>query len=100
MRRTRVSRGLIAGIGAVIVIGGVAYLNKVKDTHAADDPKKVVEANAAAPNASAKPQAAGGGATPAPAPAKPKNTGQIALPGSASALVTQTPASPANTATP
>src|SRR4051812_7565201 len=95
MSRTRVSRGLIAGIGVVIVIGGVAYLNKVKDTHAANDPKKGVEA--VAQSSGAKPQAAGG-AAPAPvAPAKPKSTGQIALPGSASALVTQTPGAPAPT---
>ncbi len=81
MSRNRVSRGLVAGVGAVIVIGGVAYLNKTKST-VADDKGKVAEASpAAAPVAQPA----------APAKPAPKNTGQIALPGSAQAMVTQTP---------
>jgi hypothetical protein len=91
MSRIRVSRGLFAGVGAVIVIGGVAYLNKVKNSNAADTGKVVetsginVQANAA------KPQAAGNNPTAAATCEAQEHGADRVLPGAGRGVLSQTP---------
>src|SRR5690349_16201411 len=95
MSRTRMSRGLVAGVGVVIVLGAVAYLHNGSKSKAEADSKSSNPSSGTTTVAPSK-QASGGPQTSAqnaqakPAD-KPKQTGQISLPGSAKTLVTQTP---------
>jgi lipoprotein-anchoring transpeptidase ErfK/SrfK len=85
MSRTRMSRGLVAFVGITIVLGAVAYFhnsNKSKAKDAAVAPTVATGAGAAAPAPKATAQAA---------PPPVRSTGQISLPGSAKAMLTQTP---------
>ena len=82
MGRTRINKGLVAVVGVGIVVGAVAVLHKTDKSKAHD------ASNKAAADASSQPKA-GDAAEKKPAP---KNTGQIALPGGAKPLITQTPA--------
>jgi len=78
--RVSVSKGLVAVVGVGIVVGAVAVLHKTDKSKAQIDAGKVADASSQPkPEAEKKPA--------------PKNTGQIALPGSAKALITQTPGS-------
>ena len=76
--RVSVSKGLLAVVGVGIVVGAVAVLHKTDKSKAQNDAGKLAEASSQPkPEAEKKPA--------------PKHTGQIALPGSAKALITQTP---------
>ena len=76
--RVSVSKGLLAVVGVGIVVGAVAVLHKTDKSKAQNDAGKVADASSQSkPEAEKKPA--------------PKNTGQIALPGSAKALISQTP---------
>lgn len=76
--RVSVSKGLLAVVGVGIVVGAVAVLHKTDKSKAQIDAGKVADASSQPkPEAEKKPA--------------PKHTGQIALPGSAKALITQTP---------
>jgi hypothetical protein len=91
-RNNRVSKGLVAVVGVGIVVGAVAVLHKTDKSKAHEESGKpgdpvTTQAKADAAPADKKPA--------------PRNTGQIALPGSAKALITQTPAeAPKPAATP
>ncbi|HEY7117238.1 MAG TPA: L,D-transpeptidase family protein [Tepidisphaeraceae bacterium] len=92
MSRHRVSRGLIAVVGVGIVIGAVAVLHKTDKSKAGNEDASQASASTSgqpAPQAQAQEKKAA-----------PRNTGQIALPGSAKALVTQTPGDSAAPAAP
>jgi lipoprotein-anchoring transpeptidase ErfK/SrfK len=86
------SRGLVAVVGVTIVLGAVAYFHNSNKTKAKD--ATVAQTAQAATPATVTP-AAPKAAQPAPPP--PRSTGQISLPGSAKALVSQTPDTPAPT---
>jgi hypothetical protein len=77
------SRGLVAGVGVTIVLGGVFFFHKSSNSKAKDNP--VADAAAKATPAVSTPAAP---VTPAPVA---RSTGQIALPGSIKTMVTQTP---------
>src|SRR4051794_5963084 len=92
MSRTRISRGLVAAVGVVIVLGAVVILKKPNKSVANADKGN----DAAAPPLVVTPAPqAGGPSSPGkpanPVAAPPNRAGQIALPGSAKALVTKTP---------
>jgi lipoprotein-anchoring transpeptidase ErfK/SrfK len=82
--RTRVSRGLVATVGIVIAVGAVAYLKKNNKTVANDKGGSPVALVTPTPTAVIPSGVK-------PAEPAPNRTGQIALPGSANALITQTP---------
>jgi hypothetical protein len=91
MSRARMSRGLVAVVGVTIVLGAVAYFHnsnksKAKDVAAAPQGTPAATPATGTPTASKAAQ---------PAPPPPRSTGQISLPGSAKALVSQTPDAPA-----
>jgi len=89
----KLSRGLVAGVGVTIALGGVAVFHHTSKTKANDASKDVaVSTNAPAGGATAAAVAA----KPATPPA-PKVTGQISLPGSAKPVVTQQPGAAAGT---
>jgi len=95
-RSTRMSRNVVAGLGVVIVLGAVAYLHNSNKSKAKDT--TVAQAPSATPST---PAASGAAATPVKSAAAPsRSTGQIALPGSAKAMVTQTPGESAATPKP
>lgn len=85
MSRTRMSRSLIAFFGVVIVLGAVAYLHNSNKSKAKETP---VTGAQPAPGGTSAVAAV---TTPAKPAAAARSTGQIALPGSAKAIVTQTP---------
>src|SRR4051794_16356555 len=88
MSRTRVSRGLVFGVGIVIAVGGVFYLRRSNKSVASPDKGGAVAQSVPGGGSGA---AAGPSAQAAPAAVVPaKMTGQIALPGSVKAIITTT----------
>jgi lipoprotein-anchoring transpeptidase ErfK/SrfK len=84
----KLSRGLVAGVGVTIALGGVAIFHHTSKTKA-NDPSKEVALAGGAPAPTGGTTAAPA-AKPAAAPA-PKVTGQISLPGGAKPVVTLQP---------
>jgi hypothetical protein len=91
--RVSVSKGLVAVVGVGIVVGAVAVLHKTDKSKAQNESAKTADASS---TSAQQPKPAEAEKKPAP-----KHTGQIALPGSAKALITQTPGeTPVASATP
>jgi lipoprotein-anchoring transpeptidase ErfK/SrfK len=84
MSRTRVSRGLVAAVGVVIVLGAVFYLHNTNKSHADDKTKNPALAIAHSVNPAATPK-------PPDHPSTVNHNGQIALPGAARPMISQTP---------